>query len=187
MARETKTRAAFLLAGLGLVLAIPVAYSQTGDPGALPKGEDASKLSNPERLARGRTRFSEMEQALKQMEASQEQARQDKDLLRLSCINEKLTETRGLFTVVTAALTALEQAVKDADESRGLQQYTKVSLAHDRTVELSRQAETCAGETLTYSGDTIVDVTIEPGVPDPTEPGFGELPIDQPTDFSPLQ
>jgi hypothetical protein len=132
-------------------------------------------------------RFSEMERALAQMEALQSQARKDKDLLRLSCINEKIVETRGLFPIVTAGLTALEQAVRDTDNSRGLHEYTKISLAHDRTVELSRQSETCAGETLTYSGDTIVDVTIEPGVPDPTEPGFGELPIDVPTDFSPLQ
>src|SRR5688572_15698403 len=111
MAREVRSRAALLIAGLGLVLGVPVAYSQAG--GEIPKDEDAAKLSGAEQLSRAQTRYAGMERSLKQMEGLQDRARKDKDLLRLSCVNEKIIETRGLFPIVKAGLTSLEQAVKD--------------------------------------------------------------------------
>lgn len=177
------------LLGVGAALLMaPLAYSQTSPPqGPPPAIEDGSRLSGAEQIAKSKKRKDEILAAIKQMEGLQEAAKKEKDLVRLDCINVKISEARDLVEIVNPALPALEQAVNDNDGSKRLREYTKISLAHERTLQLARESETCAGEVLTYSGDTVTEVEIDGEVPDPTEPGFGELPVDRPTDFSPLQ
>lgn len=192
MPQPTRKHLGLFLAGAFLLLAIPLAYSQSGVGGGETE-EDATKLSGEEQLAKSKKRYEAMEQALKQIEGLQEVARREKAVLRLDCISQKLTEVRELFKIVRPGLENLEQAVKDGNASGRLHEYTKISIAHERTMELVRQAETCAGEEVTYAGDTIVECTTDDGTPcedigpDPTDPGFGEPSLDRPTDFSPMQ
>lgn len=170
--------------GASLLLAIPIAYSQAGPPA---QPEDATKLSPAQASANAKRYITEMEASLKQVTGLQEAARKEKDLVRLDCINEKIIEFRKLMEIVEPASKGLEQAIKDNNSSERIHEYTKISISHERALQLTREAETCNGEALTYSGDTIVEVTIDGDIPDPTEPGFGDLPVDDPSDFSPIQ
>jgi hypothetical protein len=169
-----------------LLLVIPIAYSQSGTNLPLVP-EDATKLSPTQTEANTIRFLSEMEGALTQITALQESARKEKDLVRLDCINEKIIEYRKLMEIVEPANKGLKQALKDNNNNERIHEYTKISISHERAMQLAREAETCNGEALTYSGDTIVEVDIDGEIPDPTEPGFGDLPIDLPTDLSPIQ
>ena len=169
-----------------LLLAVPIAYSQSGTGSPLTP-EDATKLSSTQTEANAKRFLSEMEGALKQITALQEGARKEKDLVRLDCINEKIIEYRKLMEIVEPAGKGLTQAIKDNNNNERIHEYTKISISHERAMQLAREAETCNGEALTYSGDTVVEVSVDGDVPDPTEPGFGDLPIDHPTDLSPIQ
>jgi hypothetical protein len=168
-----------------VLVAAPIAYSQSG---GLPDSPiDATKLSPAETTAKAKQFVSEMSATLKQIEGLQEVARKEKDLVRLDCINEKLVEYRKLLEVTGPADKNLKEAIKDNDNSGRIYNYTTISIAHERAMELAREAETCDGEVLTYAGDTIVEVEIDGEIPDPTEPGFGDHPVDDPADFTPTQ
>jgi hypothetical protein len=175
-----------VIVSASLLLAIPIAYSQSGTGSPLTP-EDATKLSPTQTETNAKRFLSEMEGALKQITALQEGARKEKDLVRLDCINEKIVEYRKLIEIVEPAEKSLKQALNDNNNNERIHEYTKISISHERAMQLAREAETCNGESLTYSGDTIVEVDINGDIPDPTEPGFGDLPIDHPTDLSPIQ
>jgi hypothetical protein len=172
----------FAALAASVLIAAPLAYSQSGNAPV-----DATKLTPTETASRAKQFVSEMEATLKQIEGLQEVARKEKDLVRLDCINEKLVEYRKLLEVTAPADKNLKLAIKDNDNSGRIYNYTTISIAHERAMELSREAETCDGEVLTYAGDTVVEVEIDGEIPDPTEPGFGDHPIDVPTDFTPTQ
>jgi hypothetical protein len=184
---NTRLQTGLLGVGVVLLMAAPIAYSQNLPKGPSPVVEDGSRLSGAEQITKSKKRKAAIDDYLKQMEILQEQAKKAKDLVRIDCINSKISETRDLLALVTPAMSILEQAVKDDDSSKRLREYTKISLSHDRTEQLLNEAKTCAGETVTYAGETITEVEIDGEIPDPTEPGLGELPVDRPTDFSPLQ
>jgi hypothetical protein len=176
----------FMIVSASLLLAVPIAYSQSGT--GLPiTPEDATKLSPTQTEINAKRFVTEMEGALKQITGLQEGARKEKDLLRLDCINEKLIEYNKLMEIIDPAKKNLALALKANNNNERIHEYTKISISHERAMQLAREAETCNGEALTYSGDTVVEVDIDGEIPDPTEPGFGDLPIDHPTDLSPIQ
>ncbi len=74
---------------------------------------------------------------------------------------------KGLVRIAEDAVTDLETAVgeNDVDQVRG--QYTKITVARDRTVQLGAEAQQCIGQTDFTSGDTSVQVGAPDGIDDP--------------------
>ena len=77
-----------LLALLGTMAAAPAAAQPRGAP-ARPA---VSVLSAPQKLAQADEHLDRMKQVLKQVIGRLEEARSEKDSVRLNCVNEKLTQ-----------------------------------------------------------------------------------------------
>jgi hypothetical protein len=111
------------------------------------------------------------------VEQLREQALKSKDVIRLNCVNEKLTEIKGNINVGERAHNDMGRAGQDAPERT--HQFTKVATIQQKVVILGQEAEQCVGEDIRYTGTTTVVTETPPGLPDdPTR-------VDPPQPFIP--
>jgi hypothetical protein len=182
-----------ILSGALLLAAGGIAYTAEGDaPSPLAFTKDASSLSGAEQLKQAAIFMEKIKEALTRVNALAEEARKEKDVIRLNCVNEKLIGIRGMLSVAEASYAELSEAVARDDKDERTYVYTKVLIAHTKVAELRAEAESCAGEVTVYFGDTVLEPYVDPDVPeeDPTEPGLPEDPLGgilaRPTETSPV-
>ena len=161
----TRTHLAVALAGA--LLAVPAS-------GQAPQGVKASGLSAPEMLDRADKDVARMKQVLKQVLGRLEEARGEKDIVKLNCVNEKLTQIKGLLKVAEQADISLQEAVARKDEGAD-SDFAKVGIARGKVDQLRVEAEECVGQ-LAYVVDERTQVEVE--VPK-------DLPRGDPTDREP--
>lgn len=158
----TRTRVA---AALAVALAAQAAAAQPARP-AGPSG--------PEMLERADKDVASMRQVLKQVLQRLEESRAEKDIVKLNCVNEKLTQIKGLLKVAEQADISLQEAVARRDEGAEAD-FAKVGMAKGKVDQLRVEAEACVGQ-LAYVVDERTQVEVE--IP-------GNLPKGDPTDREP--
>jgi ribosomal protein L9 len=117
--------------------------------------------------------ISRMKSALKQVLGRAEQARNEKDVVKLNCVNEKLTQIKALIKVAEQADIALHESVATKD-SGGDAEYSKIAIARTKVDHLRADSEQCVGQ-LAFMVDekTTVEVEQPTGMPITTESGLG--------------
>jgi len=151
--------------GLGaMLLLVPgVALPQQGL-----KVEDQEQIPDKEKLNRARADVERMRGLLKEVLQRLEEARREKDVVKLNCVNEKLTQMKGLVRVAEQSEVGLQEALAKGEEENARHEYAKVDLASQRAQQLRADAEQCIGQ-LAYVVDekTLVTVEIPEGIPEP--------------------
>jgi hypothetical protein len=109
---------------------------------------------------------------IKQVEGLVEQARKQKDVIRINCLLDKLGQLKAHLNIADSAIQSLQEAIAKRDEGASLHEYTRITIVNQKAQVLGAEAQACAGEDLSYVGTTRVDVETE-GVPegDFTQPG----------------
>jgi hypothetical protein len=133
---------------------------------AVPKGtSDADKLeASAEHVARMKT-------SLKAVLGRIEEARNEKDVVKLNCLNEKLAQIKALLKVAEQADVALHEAVANKDAGAD-SEFSKVAIARTKVEGLRADSEQCTGQ-LSYVVDE--KTTVEVQQPDlPEQAGGGE-------------
>lgn len=136
----------------------------------------AAKLSLSDKKKRSESMLSDMRKARLHVLDLLNEARSSKDIMRLNCVNEKLTQIKGLLKIGEKASLKMFEAVAKAkpDEKSINFQYSTLAVAYQRTLVRRSEADKCVGEATVYSGDTEVEVTVEEGAgldsSDPTVP-----------------
>ena len=90
-----------------------------------------------------------------------EEAREQRDVLKLNCVNEKLTAIKGLLRVSEQAAVTMMEALATKDVTVAQHEYEKIMIAASKTEELSAESEVCIGELAVYSGQTSVTVEVK--------------------------
>lgn len=167
------------LATLALGIALALVVGTHGDEvsaqvGDAPVGLDdqASKLSPGEMISRASADIERMKGTLGQVLEVLEKTRQEeKDLLKLNCINEKLSAIKGFLKVSEQSLTKLKTSNANGDTDSMRHQYSLIAIAGSKVENLGVEAQSCAGEVLKYAGNTKVVPEIDPDIAeiDPTE------------------
>jgi hypothetical protein len=124
----------------------------------LPRSEEDQNLSAPERVARSASHLERMRAVLKSVLKYLEEAREKRDVIKLNCVNEKLTAVKGLLKMSEQADVAMQEALARRDEETGRDEYDKISIARGKVDQLLTESEACVGELSVYSGDTIVEM-----------------------------
>jgi len=131
-----------------------------------------------------------MGQVLQRVQALQETARKQKDIIKLNCVADKLVQTKVNVSIADQAMTALQENVARSDE--GGEPMSSPPHNHQPEGAHSRaEAENCIGEDLSFVGATRVDIDVDPNIPrdDPTQPPAPttsiERPPERPTAASP--
>ncbi|MFN7134517.1 MAG: hypothetical protein ACK4N5_20735, partial [Myxococcales bacterium] len=73
-------------------------------------------LSDKEKLSRSTEYLAQMRQGLKIVLGKLEEARDSKDVVKLNCVNEKLTNIKGLLRISEQADVSLQEAVAKKEE-----------------------------------------------------------------------
>lgn len=95
-----------------------------------------------------------------------DEARQERDIIRVTCINDKLTQVNANLRTVEQRLTNLEDAVEAEDASRRNHEFTVIAVLGQKFVVLDREAAQCIGQDIFETGSTRVVTEIDPSNPD---------------------
>jgi hypothetical protein len=177
------------------LLAVPGARAQ-GPATAPPKPaaptttlERAADVPDPEKLKRSAAAVQRMRGILSDVLARLEEARATKDVVKLNCVNEKLTQVKGLLRISEQSDVALQESVSRKDSTAAEHEYSKVSIARSKVEQLRSEAEQCIGQLAFRTDENLTVEVQEPsGLPggDPTNPPQPPPPTYRPPVASPV-
>lgn len=161
------------------------------DPGLRPG--DRSKRAIPESPQQQQQEAEELlvaiEQASQSMSRDLQAARRERDVVRVLCLNDKLTQVNVASRSAGDRFDSLRTAVEMNDKERSRHEFTVLQVLSDRVRVLGAEANQCVGEETGFAGEAEVSVTIDPNMPD-NDPerasGFSEV-SPPPTVNSPIE
>ncbi len=149
-----------------------------------------SRLTDQERISQARANLDRMRDLLNQVLKLLEQARDEKDVVKRNCVNEKLTQVKGLVKVSEEAEIELKEAIVKREEEAADHEFTKVAIARQKIEQLRAEAEQCIGQLAYYTDkDYVIEVEVPQDLPsaDPTSPPMPALITTRPPAASPIQ
>jgi len=157
---------------LSATLCVSAAQAQntdSGSSGLKVEAQESERLSDKEKLSRSEDAVALMQKTLREVLERVEEARKERDLVKLNCVNEKLTQIKALLRIGEQSQIALQEAVARAVEENAQHEFAKIEIARQRVTELRAESEQCIGQ-LAYVVDekTVVTVEVPQGLPDVT-------------------
>ncbi len=136
----------------------------------------------PEELKQAHAAVVRIEQASATARRQLDTAREDHDVVKSLCLNDKLSQEDVAGRTAKDREAALESAVKRGDTELANHEFTVLSVLRERVEQLSAEANQCVGEEIAFIGETQVtahvDLTLPGSDDDDTEgsiivPGAG--------------
>jgi flagellar hook-associated protein FlgK len=163
------------------VMAQPAAVPPS--PAPLPGGTPASDadisarqratLSPQDMMTQAHDYRARMDTISKQIQALVDESRKGKDIIRLNCLIDKLTQLKANIATADESLKDLQDAISRRDDGTSSHHYIRITIVHQKAGVLGAEAQACVGEDLSYVGATRVEVEQPYGTIDPTQPpGF---------------
>ena len=143
-----------------VLVALAVATAAIAQAPTAPETPDASKVPDPEKVRISADSVTKMRSALKDVLAKLEDARTTKDVVKLNCVNEKLTQIKGLLRISEQSDVQLQEAVAKRETATAEHEFTKVSIAGGKVDQLRAEAEECIGQ-LAFRTDENLAVEVE--------------------------
>jgi hypothetical protein len=127
-----------------------------------------------------------MNEVLKRIQTLQDQAKRDKDIIRLNCVTDKVVQVRVNISIAEQSMASLQEANIRNDEGERTHEFTRLTIVNQKVQVLGAEAENCIGEDLSFVGATRVEVEIDPNIPqyDPTQPPAPGIDIERPGEAS---
>lgn len=107
------------------------------------------------------------------VQAKVQEARDTKDIVKLNCVNEKLTQITALLRVSEQAAPLLKDALLIRDANAVAHESSKVKLAGQKVDLLKSEADECIGQLAFRTDENLVVEVVEPEnlyPGDPTRP-----------------
>jgi len=160
-----------------------------GSPAKTPVDPEhqAEKLSPPQMIELVGRYDTESKTAYEHGESVRIQAYRSRDIIRMTCIDDKLTQMKEVLNVAAARVLAFPTLA--SDELRMRQHFVVLQLARLRVQELATEIEACMGDTL----DSVTFGRVKEETPsndtsfDPTHPPAPGHDIERPGEASPYR
>jgi hypothetical protein len=160
----------------------PAAPAGTGT--TPPAGADAQvgfqrrpQLSPQEQLAEADRMLARMEQSAAGVRKMLQQAREQKDVVKTLCLNDKLSQIDVAIRSARDRKTSLQAAAGRNDTELTNHEFTILTVLRQRAEQLTAEANQCIGEEAAFIGETKVVTTVDPTLPNsddtqypPTDP-----------------
>lgn len=91
------------------------------------------------------------------------QAREKKDAVELTCVNEQVTAMKGILRVSEDAFVSLQEAQSANDTERARYEFRKISVSKRKMDDLLQAAINCAGAEAS-SSNTSVEMEVDPNL-----------------------
>lgn len=111
----------------------------------------------------------------------QQVARQEKDVIKLNCVNDKLVQAKPQMNIADSA----EAELGSSRERDRMLAFESITQAAENVRRLREEADQCIGEPVTSGGDSSNSFTGPGAIDDPTR-GYGHHPIEPPGYASPF-
>ena len=135
--------------------ALALVLGQTPDA-AVPSPDSGVRI--PAMMAEAQEAQLSMNQGMRRTVDILREARQGSDIVRMSCVNEKLTVIKGIIRIAEDAFRGLTQAASRNDEDQASYEHNKIMISRDRVNSLTVQAVNCVGSSATATGETETNV-----------------------------
>jgi hypothetical protein len=151
-----------------------------------PPKETGKAMTPDEMLAAAVTYEAEMNRAFEHAEAARVSARRSRDIIRMTCVDDKHGQMRQVMVIAKPRFTTIKGL--ESDEFHMRAQFTIIREGAERMRQLSDELEACTGDSLQGVGDIrLEDEQHGPGgaVTDPTLPANPTLDLARPEQASP--
>jgi hypothetical protein len=128
-------------------------------------------LSPDEQLGRAKELIGGIERAAQSIQRDLQAARNDRDVVRVLCLNDKLNQVDVALRAAQDRMSALGAAVERKDADRSLHNYTVLAVLGDRVRVVVNESGQCVGEETGVIGEAEISVSIDPNLPD-NDSGF---------------
>lgn len=136
-----------------------------GDPTANPGLGRQVSLSPQEMLVQADAALARMEGGRSSVAKQLAKARQERDVVKTLCLNDKLNQLDVALRSATERRGALELAAKRGDSDLSNHEFTILGVLRSRADQIMVEANQCVGEEAGFAGDAAVSMTVD-GVPD---------------------
>lgn len=166
--------ALLLLGSSGLPVASAFAQAQpavssSGAEGLRIESQGSAQESDKEKLSRSKDRLLRMQQTLGVVLKHVEVARKARDIIKLNCLGDKLTQVKALLKIAEQSYIGLQEAVARGAEDGAQHEFAKIGIARQRLDGLRAEAEQCIGQAAYFVDEkTVVTVETPEGLPDVT-------------------
>lgn len=173
--------AATLLATVGLVAVAQESGSDGFDAEAgsdLPVRQEAV-LSAADQLQEAASIQDRGQRLSVRLSSMLEEARRDGDIIRVTCLNDALTQLNTSLRMAARRAEDLRNSADSGDDSRRNHEYSVIAVIGQRFTMLDRAANQCVGQDLFETGATQVSTTVDPLTPEEdlaTDPAPLEVP-----------
>ncbi|MBN8615787.1 MAG: hypothetical protein J0L92_34660 [Deltaproteobacteria bacterium] len=169
---SARLRLGLATALLGLLAVGGMAFAQAADDDD-GQGEEAavgvrraSDMTAADQVAEAQRILGNGQSLSVRVQGMLDQSRREGDVLRVTCLDDKLTQVNAHVRTLGDRVEALQEAVRLADEARRNHEYTVIIVLGQNLVVLDRSASECIGQDMYETGTTRVVTTIDPNTPD---------------------
>ncbi len=110
-----------------------------------PPAPAEKQISPKEMLARSARAVEQMRKALKIILSKLEEARSSKDIIKLNCVNDRLTDVKSMLRISEQADVALQEAVARQDMSQASHSLGTVEANGRKIEQLATESDQCIG------------------------------------------
>jgi hypothetical protein len=99
--------------------------------------------------------------------------RKEKDVIKLTCVNDKLILINAQADLFDGAALQVEGSLESGDPAQKTSSLADAETAGDAVKKLRTEADGCVGELEMYKQESGINVERPPDLPDPTDTGDG--------------
>jgi hypothetical protein len=154
-------------------------------PDAEVGSERTANLTGPEQLREGARMVDSMTSIRRRVSDMLDHARQERDIIKVNCLNDKLTQVDVTLRSSREHQDLLQTAVGINNDGQRNHEYALLTIFRQRAEGLEAEARQCIGEEAGGFGEgTTVTVRVNPNIPNqptdeyPVEPVVPERPLE---------
>jgi hypothetical protein len=155
---------------LGIGIAIAQEQNEEIEEGEEVEGEVGVRrraaLTPQEQLAESGRIEERGVQISRRVMAMLDEARRERDIIRVTCLNDKLTQINAHLRTLESRRGNLQEAVTTADDSRRNHEFTVITVLGQHFRTLEQEANSCIGQDIFETGTTRVVTDIDPATPE---------------------
>jgi hypothetical protein len=137
-----------------LVAGFAVAQGGGAEP---PPAAEPREVNGTEQLSQAERVLGDSRAAAKRIQGLVDEARRERDLIRLTCLSDKLAQYNAGLTNLEQRVENLRAAVRAGDTGRANHEYTVTGVIRQKQEVLSREVNQCIGQDLYETGDTSIE------------------------------
>jgi hypothetical protein len=157
--------------GVGVVIGLAGVAGAAGSETSAGIGfETAQNLSPSAQLTAAEALLNQMAATTGTTARQLKEARLARDVIRILCLNDKLSQADVTTQTANERMKSLRAAVKALDTELGNHEFTILTVLGKRSAQLGAEANQCVGQESAFTGTNEVTGTIDPGMNGTSDP-----------------